>query len=102
LPELFQKVAPDLATQIETEIKYSGYLAREEAQILRNRADENRSIPTWVDYDRVSGLKAEARLKLKRIQPATFGQAGRISGINPTDIALLMIHVKRGKAAVTA
>ncbi len=100
LPEPFQLIDEDLATQIETEIKYSGYLARENAQIERNRLDEDRSIPDWVNYDSVSGLKAEARLKLKKVQPLTFGQAARISGINPTDISLLQIHVKRGKMAV--
>jgi len=95
LPEPFQAVDADVASQLETEIKYEGYLKREQAHIDRNRADENRSIP-------VPGLKAEARVKLKKIQPQTFGQAARISGINPTDVALLQVHTKRGKAAAAA
>ena len=81
---------------VETEIKYEGYLRREQAHIDRNRADEDRTIPDWIDFDSVPGLKAEARVKLKKIQPRTFGQAARISGINPTDVALLQIHTKRG------
>jgi tRNA uridine 5-carboxymethylaminomethyl modification enzyme len=99
LPAPFQHVDPEVASQLETEIKYEGYLRREEAHILRNRADEERVIPDWIDFDGVPGLKDEARLKLKKIQPRTFGQAARISGINPTDVSLLQIHAKRGKKA---
>jgi tRNA uridine 5-carboxymethylaminomethyl modification enzyme len=99
LPAPFDAVDPEVASQLETEIKYEGYLRREEAHIERNRADEERSIPDWLDFDAVPGLKAEARVKLKKIQPRTFGQAARISGINPTDVALLQIHTKRGKSA---
>jgi tRNA uridine 5-carboxymethylaminomethyl modification enzyme len=99
LPEAFQAVDPEVASQLETEIKYAGYLRREQAHIERNRADEGRSIPDWVDFDLVPGLKAEARIKLKKMQPRTFGHASRISGINPTDVALLQVHAKRGKKA---
>jgi len=99
LPAPFQVVDPEVTSQLETEIKYEGYLRREEAHIERNRADENRTIPDWIDFDAVPGLKAEARTKLKKIQPRTFGQASRISGINPTDVALLQVHAKRGKSA---
>ena len=102
LPETFQAVNPEVASQIETEIKYEGYLRREQAHIERNRADEGRSIPDWIDFDLVPGLKAEARVKLKKIQPRTFGHASRISGINPTDVALLQVHTKRGKSATPA
>jgi tRNA uridine 5-carboxymethylaminomethyl modification enzyme len=97
LPDPFRKVDPDVAVQLETEIKYEGYLRREQAQINRTRTDEIRAIPGWLDFDAVPGLKAEARAKLKAIQPRTFGQAARISGINPTDVALLQIHVRRGQ-----
>jgi tRNA uridine 5-carboxymethylaminomethyl modification enzyme len=99
LPEVFQQIEPEIASQLETEIKYEGYLRREEAHILRNRADEGRTIPDWIDFDQVPGMKMEARLKLKKIRPRTFGQAGRISGINPTDVSLLQIHAKRGREA---
>jgi tRNA uridine 5-carboxymethylaminomethyl modification enzyme len=102
LPAVFQTSDSDVASQLETEIKYEGYLRREQAHIDRNRADEDRTIPGWIDFDAVPGLKAEARLKLKKIQPRTFGQAGRISGINPTDVALLQVHAKRGKTAALA
>jgi tRNA uridine 5-carboxymethylaminomethyl modification enzyme len=99
LPESFRQTDPEIAAQLETEIKYAGYLRREQIHIDRNRSEETRSIPDWLDFDRVPGLKAEARVKLKAIQPRTFGQAGRISGINPSDVSLLQIHAKRGKTA---
>ena len=99
LPESFQAVDAEVASQLETEIKYEGYLRREQAHIERNRADEDRGIPDWIDFDLVPGLKAEARIKLKKVQPRTFGQAARISGINPTDVALLQVHTRRGKNA---
>jgi tRNA uridine 5-carboxymethylaminomethyl modification enzyme len=102
LPESFQAVDLEVASQLETEIKYEGYLRREQAHIERNRADEHRSIPDWIDFDLVPGLKAEARIKLKKIEPRTFGHASRISGINPTDVALLQVHAKRGKSAAQA
>jgi len=56
----------------------------------------------WLDFDTVHGLKAEARHKLKTIRPRTFGQAARISGINPSDIALLLVWSKRGRAEASA
>ena len=99
LPSPFQSVDPEIASQLETEIKYEGYLKREQILIDRNRADEERAIPDWLDFDTIPGLKAEARAKLRKIQPQTFGQAARISGINPTDVALLQVHTKRGKTA---
>ena len=102
LPSPFQSINAEIASQLETEIKYAGYLKREEAHIERGRADEDRTIPDWLDFDSVPGLKAEARVKLKKIQPRTFGQAARISGINPTDVALLQVHTKRGKTASVA
>jgi tRNA uridine 5-carboxymethylaminomethyl modification enzyme len=102
LPEAFAQVDPDVALQLETAIKYDGYLRREQARIERQREDEERGIPDWIDFDTLPGLKAEARLKLKKIRPRTFGQAGRISGINPTDVALLQVHAKRGKTAAAA
>jgi len=102
LPSPFTAVDPEVASQLETEIKYEGYLKREQAHIERNRGDEERSIPDWLDFDAIHGLKTEARAKLKKVQPRTFAQAARISGINPTDVALLQVHTKRGKSAALA
>jgi tRNA uridine 5-carboxymethylaminomethyl modification enzyme len=102
LPSPFTGVDPEVASQLETEIKYEGYLKREQAHIERNRSDEDRTIPEWIDFDTIPGLKTEARAKLKKVQPRTFAQAARISGINPTDVALLQVHTKRGKSAALA
>lgn len=94
LPEAFQSVASDVRTQVDTDLKYEGYIKRELAHIERARKMEDSLIPEWLDYDQIRGLKTEARQKLKEIRPRTFGQAGRISGINPSDIALLTIAVR--------
>jgi tRNA uridine 5-carboxymethylaminomethyl modification enzyme len=97
LPVEFQSAHPEVATQIETDIKYAGYLAREQIQIDRTKAVEAHEIPTWLNYDSIPGLKTEARNKLKSIQPRTFGQASRISGINPTDLTLVQIWATKGR-----
>ena len=86
-----------IATQVETEIKYAGYIQREKQQIEKAQQFESKTIPAWMDYDKISGLKREACLKLKAVQPVTYGQASRISGVNPTDIALIMAWAKRGR-----
>jgi len=101
LPEAFRSVSDDVAAQVETDIKYAGYVDRERLQIEKARASEEKAIPDWLDYDAVHGLKTEARAKLKAIRPRTFGQAARISGINPSDIALLLVWTKRGPAGTS-
>ncbi len=99
LPEDFQNAAPNAAFEVATRIKYAGYLERELAHIERSKANEHKRIPAWVEYREIRGLKTEAREKLESIRPETFGQAGRISGISPSDVALLHIYVKKGKRA---
>lgn len=99
LPEDFQKTPEDIQAQLQTDIKYDGYIQREIEYIEKTKKQENSSIPKWVDYEKIHGLKTEARLKLQQIRPQTFGQASRISGINPTDIALISIWVHRKKAS---
>ncbi|MEM1058898.1 MAG: tRNA uridine-5-carboxymethylaminomethyl(34) synthesis enzyme MnmG [Verrucomicrobiota bacterium] len=97
LPEEFQNAPAHAAFEVATRIKYAGYLDREIAHIERSKANAHKPIPAWVDYAEIRGLKTEAREKLARVQPETFGQAGRISGVSPSDVALLHIHVKRGR-----
>jgi tRNA uridine 5-carboxymethylaminomethyl modification enzyme len=97
LPEEFQTVSEEIQIQVETDIRYAGYIQREMAAIEKARSLEGSPIPEWVDYDQIQGLKTEARLKLKTIRPQSFGQAGRISGINPSDIALVSIWVHKQK-----
>ena len=81
--------------QVETDLKYEGYIKRQEDAIVRAERAESTSIPDSVDYADVCGLRVEARQKFANVRPATLGQAGRISGITPADIALLTIHLQR-------
>jgi tRNA uridine 5-carboxymethylaminomethyl modification enzyme len=86
---------------IETEVKYSGHIDRQQIQIERLARQEDKIIPAWVDYQAIRGMKTEARLRLSQIQPRTIGQAGRISGITPADLALLAVWIEKGKSAAT-
>ncbi|HEV2539838.1 MAG TPA: tRNA uridine-5-carboxymethylaminomethyl(34) synthesis enzyme MnmG [Frateuria sp.] len=88
----------DVAAQVEVQAKYAGYLERQREEIERQRRHEHTDIPADFDYDKVRGLSAEVLLKLKRTQPATLGQAARISGVTPAAISLLLVHLKRRSA----
>jgi tRNA uridine 5-carboxymethylaminomethyl modification enzyme len=88
------KLAADVVEQVFLEAKYAGYIGRQEAAVERFRRMESRPIPAHFDYDAVPQLRAEAREKLGRIRPANLGQAGRISGINPADLAVLMLYLE--------
>lgn len=98
LPEVFHVEHPEVAEQVETDLKYAGYIERDLASIERAKANEDRIIPEWVDYEKIHGLKTEARIKLQQIRPRSFGQAARISGINPTDLSLLAIHIRKNRS----
>ena len=76
-------------------IKYEGYLKREQEQIASFIKNEEINIPEDFDYDTIHGLRIEAKEKLKDIRPTSLGQAGRISGVNPADIAVLLCNLKR-------
>ena len=83
--------------QVEIQIKYAGYINRQEIEIEKFRAMEDRQIPAWLNYDELPNIRPEARHKLKTIAPATLGQASRISGVSPSDISVIMVWMKRGK-----
>ena len=85
----------DIWRQVEIDLKYEGYIRRQEDSIARAQRAETKQIPPTIDYASVHGLRMEARQKFTTIRPATLGQAGRISGITPADIALLAIHLER-------
>ena len=80
--------------EVEISLKYEGYIHRQLKQIEEFTKLENRPIPPDIDYDAVSGLRLEAREKLKKIRPENFGRAGRISGVSPADISVLMIYLE--------
>lgn len=85
----------DVISQVETELKYEGYIERQTRQIEAFRKTEKRLIPTDIDYDQVPSLRIEARQKLKAIRPENIGQASRISGVSPADISVLLIYISK-------
>ena len=93
------QVAPEVGEQIEISAKYSGYIDRQLEEVERLRKAEEMLVPDDFDYDRVQGLSNEVRAKLKAIKPATLAQAGRISGVTPAAVSLLMIYLKKSGLA---
>ena len=89
------------AEQVEIETKYAGYIRRQASTVEKQSNLENARIPKSFDYLAVSNLRAEAREKLRKVQPDNLGQASRISGITPADIAILMLHVKEPSRMAT-
>ena len=93
---------PGAIEQVTIEAKYGGYIHRQAQQVERFRRLEHKSIPEHFDYRAVPQLRAEAREKFQQVQPRSLGQAGRMSGINPTDIATLLIYLKRSHPTTPA
>ena len=89
------ELPPAVREQVEIQLKYAGYLARQQRQVEEFRREENRLLPPDVDYHSIGGLRLEARQKLSEIRPASIGQAGRISGVSPADIAVLLIYLEQ-------
>lgn len=90
----------DLIAALEIELKFSGYLERQELEVEKLKKLEDEIIPADFEYDAVPSLRIEAREKLKRVRPYSIGQAQRIPGITPTTISLLAVYLKRARAAV--
>lgn len=86
---------PEIAEAIQLEVKYEGYIKRQLQQIQRSQKLEHRTIPDLFDYDGIPGFSAEVREKLKRVKPASVGQASRISGVTPAAISLLLVAIER-------
>jgi tRNA uridine 5-carboxymethylaminomethyl modification enzyme len=93
--DLLKRFGREVWLQVETDLKYAGYIKRQTDAIARSEKNESRTIPAWVDYGSVRGLRAEARQKLTAVRPGTFGQAARVSGITPADMALLAIYLEK-------
>ncbi len=81
--------------EVQIQIKYAGYLARQEKQVAEFKKEESRRLPEDLDYESIAGLRLEARQKLSEIRPMSIGQAGRISGVSPADIAVLLIYLEQ-------
>ena len=81
--------------EVEIQIKYAGYLLRQEKQVEEFKKEEARLLPADLDYESIAGLRLEARQKLSQIRPLSIGQAGRISGVSPADIGVLLIYLEQ-------
>ena len=90
---MFSGYNKNVIAQVEIQIKYEGYLSRQNELIERSIKLEEKKIPNDFDYDKVYGLRIEAREKLKQIKPMTVGAASRISGVSPADITILIMHL---------
>ncbi len=90
-----ETLSPEVATQVETEVKYAGYIRRQHEEVARFQGSEDWRIPSDLDYGRLCSLSSEARQKLGSVRPETIGQASRITGITPADVAVLMIALKK-------
>ena len=90
-------LSPAVAEQVTIEARYGGYIAKQEQAVERVRRLENHAIPADFDYAGIAGLRTEARDQLGRFRPATVGQASRLAGVNPADIAVLLVHLERAR-----
>jgi tRNA uridine 5-carboxymethylaminomethyl modification enzyme len=96
--ELYGKYTPEIWSLMEIDLKYEGYLRREEEQIERQRGQEEQRIPEDLSYGAIPSLRLEARQKLAAFAPETLGQASRISGITPADISVLAVWIRKQQA----
>lgn len=91
-----ERLAAEVVEQVEIQVKYQGYIDRQNEEIDSRRDIETLKLPDGIDYSKVKGLSAEVQQKLNQHKPETVGQASRISGVTPAAVALLMVHLKRG------
>jgi tRNA uridine 5-carboxymethylaminomethyl modification enzyme len=95
LPVADRSLPEDVQQEIQIQIKYEGYIARDLEQIARFRRLEDKRLPHWIDYAKIGALRIESRQKLERYRPDSIGQASRISGVTPADVAILLVWLKR-------
>jgi tRNA uridine 5-carboxymethylaminomethyl modification enzyme len=91
--------AAEVIEQVEIQAKYQGYIERQQEEIDKSLAHESLPVPSDIDYGEVRGLSFEVRQKLEQARPQTLGQASRVQGVTPAAISLLLVHLKRRKAA---
>ena len=89
----------DVAEQVEINLKYEGYIKRQNAQVEQFKKLESKQIPVDIDYSDISSLRLEATQKLSKIRPESVGRAARISGVSPADISVLLVYLEQKKNA---
>ncbi|MBR7554484.1 tRNA uridine-5-carboxymethylaminomethyl(34) synthesis enzyme MnmG [Allobacillus sp. GCM10007491] len=90
------ELPPEVEEQVEIHVKYEGYIKKSNQQVEKMRKMDNKYIPEHIDYDQISGIASEAKEKLKQVRPLSVGQASRISGVNPSDISILLVYIEQG------
>lgn len=95
IPAPAEKLDRHVIEQVETQLKYAGYIKKEEEKVARLKRMEAKRIPANIDYKKIDGLATEGRQKLEKIRPETLAQASRISGVNPADIAILSVYIRK-------
>ena len=85
----------EVQEQVNINLKYEGYMKRQESQVKQFKKMEKKRIPEWIDYEDVGSLRIEAKQKLAKIRPLSIGQASRISGVSPADISVLLIYLEQ-------
>ena len=93
--EMLREIGAEIWDLLETELKYEGYIRRHDEQLRSMRSAESLKIPAEIDYSSVPGLRNEARQKLAGLRPESIGQAGRISGVTPSDLGILTIWLNK-------
>ncbi|RBW69144.1 tRNA uridine-5-carboxymethylaminomethyl(34) synthesis enzyme MnmG [Bacillus taeanensis] len=97
-----EELSDDVKEQVEIQIKYEGYINKQLQQIERMKKMDNKKIPDDIDYFAIQGLATEAKQKLNEVRPLSIGQASRVSGVNPSDISILLVYIEQGKIVRTA
>ncbi|MFX3618600.1 MAG: tRNA uridine-5-carboxymethylaminomethyl(34) synthesis enzyme MnmG [Sporolactobacillus sp.] len=97
IPNAEATVSAEVGEQVEIQIKYEGYIAKQMQQVEKMKRMEKKKIPSNLDYQLIDGLATEARQKLSKVRPLSVGQASRVSGVNPSDIAILLVYLQQGK-----
>ncbi|MCK5335380.1 MAG: tRNA uridine-5-carboxymethylaminomethyl(34) synthesis enzyme MnmG, partial [Gammaproteobacteria bacterium] len=95
-----ESISPDVAEQVEIQAKYAGYVDKQKVEIEKTRRYESKAIPDSIDYADVKGLSNEVRQKLQDHRPSTLGQAGRIPGVTPAAVSLLLVYLKKNGGAL--
>jgi len=94
-----KNLSDEIQSQVEIQVKYEGYIKKANEQVERMLKLEDKKIPADIDFDRINGLSAEAKERLKKVRPLSVGQASRTAGITPSDVSILLIYIEQGNIA---